>query len=529
MKKLFTLFLALVMSITALSVAGCGGSEDPDDTLIIDIQKGGYGTEWLTAIKDSYVAETGKKVTVSQLALTTEAESALVTGESSTDIYFTMDPLMKYQYTKTTISGTTYDCLLEDLTSFIETDKIAGENKTIKEKINAQYLDYYKITRLDGTEKVYTLPWAIGLLGIVKNNKVWQNEWQIPNTTDKFIEFCQTIKDSGAVPFAYSEEYSYYNYLFETFVAQYEGVDNMDQMWEAKGPIGSANENKMNRNFLSQYQGIRYAYEVMAQLLQSEKVGNELKSKYQFGNTSKDHIGTQTFFLNPEHKIAMMMSGDWILNEMKQSFGDNIDLEFIKTPVISALGNKLGITDDQLSAIIDYVDGTTSSAPEFISSAGLSNEEVISQVRAARNIIPTNANSMAFYIPAYSNAKDAAKDFIKYMLSDKGLAIYQSTLGYAMPYEYDWLGLANASKMTNFIKKGYQDFYFGKILYPTERNKSLIFAKSELRIHDNHDKKFENEFSKTELSPAQIAEQYFKDDYRRVSESWTKYMTAAGL
>ena len=533
MKKLLTLFLALIMSMTAFSAFGCGNkkdSKDPDDTLVIDIQIGGYGTKWLEDIRDAYVEKTGKTVTVTPLGSTTESESALLAGRTSTDIYFTMDPLMGHQYAPKTINGETYDCLLEDLTSFIENDKIDGEGVTIKDKINPQYLEYFKLTRLDGTQKIYTLPWAVGLLGIVKNNEVWQDGWKVPNTTDKFIDLLDTIKGDGYVPLTYSKDYHYYNYLLETFVAQYEGVENMEQLWNAKLPKDDPDyEDAIDKTFLAYYEGVQYAYEVMVELMQSEEVNGEVQSKYHYSVNSKDHIGTQTFFLNKDYKIAMMMSGDWIQNEMKDTFS-NPDLEFIKTPVISALGDKLGITDDQLSAIIDYVDGVAEE-PDFTSSLGFTKEEVIEKVREARNIVPTNANSMAFYIPAYSNAKDLAKDFIKFMLSDEGLAIYQSSLGYVLPYEYDWTSQTNSSKMTNFVNKAYNDFYVGKTLYPTEREKSEIFARSTLRLYDNHDKQFVVEFAKYPLdgTPAEVAEDYFVADYTEINRKWNDYKSSAGI
>ena len=533
MKKLVTLFLALIMSVTAFTAVGCSNKEskDPSDTLVIDIQIGGYGTKWLEDIKDAYVEKTGKTVTVTPLGSTTESESALLAGRTSTDIYFTMDPLIGHQYAPKTINGETYDCLMEDLTSFIENDKIEGENKTIKDKINPQYLEYFKINRLDGTQKIYTLPWSIGLLGLVKNNDVWQEGWKVPNTTDKFIELLDQIKEDGYVPLAYSKDYHYYNYLLETFATQYEGVENMAQLWEAKLPKDDPDyKDEIDKTFLAYYEGVQHAYEVMVELMQSEQVGGQVQSKYHYSVNSKDHIGTQTFFLDSNYKIAMMMSGDWIQNEMKDTFA-NPNLEFIKTPVISALGDKLGITDDQLSAIIDYVDGTVENEPAFESIVGLTNEQVIEKVREARNIVPTNSNSMAFYIPAYSNAKDLAKDFIKFMLSDEGLAIYQSSLGYAMPYDYEWTKEGNSSKMSNFINKAYNDFYYGKTLYPTEREKSEIFARSTLRLYDNHDKQFVVEFSKYPLegTPAEVAEDYFAADYTEISRKWNDYKSSAGI
>lgn len=531
MKKLFTLLLALVMCLASLPAIGCGGgSKDPEDTLVIDIQIGGYGTQWLTDIKDAYVQKTGKKVIITPLGSTTESEAALLAGRTSTDIYFTMDPLFGHQYTSKMLNGTTYDCLLEDLTDFITNDKIANENVSIAEKINPQYLEFFKIKRLDGTTKVYTLPWSVGLLGIAKNNDVWQQGWEVPNTTDKFIELLDTIKGSGYVPLVYSKDYNYYNYLLETFVAQYEGVENMAQLWDAKLPKDDPDyEDEIDKTFLAYYEGVQYAYEVMAELMQSEKVNNQVVSKYHYGINSKDHIGTQTYFLNNDYKIAMMMTGDWIENEMKETY-PNPNLEFIKTPVISALGDKLGITDDQLSEIIDYVDGKVSQQPSFASTKGFSSQQVIAKVSEARNLVSTNSNSMAFYIPVYSNAKELAKDFIKFMLSDEGLAIYQNSLGYALPYDYDWTSTTNAQKMSAFINKAYEDFYYGKTIYPTEREKSLIFAKSNLRLYDNHDKQFVVEFAKlSDKTIAEVAEDYFMADYSEVSRKWNQFKSAAGI
>jgi ABC-type glycerol-3-phosphate transport system substrate-binding protein len=97
----------------------------------------------------------------------------------------------------------------------------------------------------------------------------------------------------------------------------------------------------------------------------------------------------------------------------------------MKVPVVSALGQKLGIRESELREIIQYIDGgETGNVPEFKSSKNLTPEQVISAVREARYL---NSSSIAYtnvaLVPAYSDALPLAKKFLKYMTTTEAMQI----------------------------------------------------------------------------------------------------------
>ena len=517
MKRFFVILLGAILLAT--SFTGCADNGDSENTLVIGVYDGGYGTDWVYALQDGFLQEyPDAKVRITKFIEITDAETQLMSGKTSTDLFFSVDPLVKYQYGSVTVGGTNYDCILEDLSGLIE-ETIPGETKSIDDKLNPDYKEMFEIVRDNGNTAIYNLPWAIGLLGIVKNNKVWKSEWSVPRTTDELFALCDQILADGSVPFIYSLSDSYYSYLFETFAAQYEGVEMMDNIWNCIDQAG----NRYKPEFILS-DGILESYKIMEKLLKNS-------NGYQHED-SKDITFTsaQSLFLNETNKIAMMMNGDWLQNEMRANYDpEKLYIEFMKTPVISALETKLGLADGVLEQLVDYVDEKTDTAPTFTSGKGLSEEEVIAAVREARNIIPVNGNMHAAYIPAYSNAKDLAKKFLQYMASDKGLAIFESSIGYALPYDYDWLNGTESANMTDFIKKSLEDNYVGKEMYGTMRKKNKIFCMGGLSITNNTGTKFEAIFSASNPNDYKSAETLYNENYTFIKGRWNTYLSLSGL
>ena len=110
----------------------------------------------------------------------------------------------------------------------------------------------------------------------------------------------------------------------------------------------------------------------------------------------------------------------------------------MRMPIISALGTKLGITDAELSAIVDYVDGTITTEPTFTSTKGVSKEEVISAVREARTVVHSIGPNHQSGIPHYAQGKEVAVDFLRFMATDVALESYiKSTGGASLPFKYN--------------------------------------------------------------------------------------------
>ena len=69
-------------------------------------------------------------------------------------------------------------------------------------------------------------------------------------------------------------------------------------------------------------------------------------------------------------------------------------------------------------------------------------------------MIYTIGPAVSSVIPVYSNAKVAAKEFLKYTGSQEAIEIYQqNTNGSLMPYTYDPTAVAGYNDLSNFAKK----------------------------------------------------------------------------
>jgi ABC-type glycerol-3-phosphate transport system substrate-binding protein len=160
------------------------------------------------------------------------------------------------------------------------------------------------------------------------------------------------------------------------------------------------------------------------------------------GSNSIDHVTAQTMFLNKS--AAMMVNGSWIANEMASVDGSMEDFAMMRTPVLSAITDKLTTvkSDANLRKVItaidnvldgkkqlsdyqsgeDYnVDGLTVSAADW------------DYILTARCTVASNFSGENACIPNYSENIDGAKLFLSFLYSDEGYSIYLNALKNPMP------------------------------------------------------------------------------------------------
>ena len=170
----------------------------------------------------------------------------------------------------------------------------------------------------------------------------------------------------------------------------------------------------------------------------------------------------------------MMFNGDWVVQEMRKNDAynkyDTSDVRFMKTPILSSIvetmpmwkeastvhytvdpdsktnifpsnhtelsATKKANYENALVAIIDYVDGVTTKKPTSVSGITITQKD-IDRIKEARNITPTMADGHVMVVPENSKNKDIAKDFIKFMYSDKGIELYSKNVyGTGLPVNY---------------------------------------------------------------------------------------------
>ena len=135
---------------------------------------------------------------------------------------------------------------------------------------------------------------------------------------------------------------------------------------------------------------------------------------------------------------------------------ENVDIRFVKAPVISALGVELGVigeddyetkqdgdaeyykikSEEKFIEIIDYVDkinnGEQAQKPTGV------NDATIERIAEARSMVYSNIDYPCISIPAYSNKSQLMIDFIKWLYSDAGQKEYVSAMkGLTLPVNND--------------------------------------------------------------------------------------------
>lgn len=426
--KLFKRMMALCMTgaLMLTSLAGCGGDtangggesngggKADAGSLVVTVAKLGFGDQWLMDLAKAYEEKTGTSVEV--ISKVGDSGLSAIKGElqsqvSESDIYFTrLSEYFKSIYKgSVSIGGTNYDCEFAELTD-VWNATAEGEDKTIAEKVDADFEAYHNV---DG--KYYGLPWAKTIMGIVRNKNVWESlgltEEDIPLTTDEMFALCDTVKGQGVAPFIYSLESEYYSSIAPIWFGQYEGTESMQNFYNGLDPVG---ENSSNL----------YAYDGQVKTLEVvERIINKDNGYQHAMSDSASFTDMQSTFLLDQ--ALFCVNGSWLEVEMGENYA-NANIDFIKTPIISSIIEKLPTVNDDatLSAVVAYVDGLTDSAP-----AGVS-EDDIAVVRDARNFSYSGGGyDHIAVIPAYSDNVDTAKDFLKFMYSDDGLDIYYKATG----------------------------------------------------------------------------------------------------
>lgn len=413
-KKVVALALVGLLAIGGLT--GCGAKTDGkgngkgkgSKNIEISILRNGSGTVWLDALIEAFE----KKYPEYNVEYNSSVSGEVVTASFGLEDIDTVDLYM---------AGKVYDSkYLEPLNDVLDYT-VAGESKSIKEK----FLDFYlKQVEVDG--KYYQLNYAGSQVGYVYNKDLFKKAGitQTPRTTDELILTCGILYDNGITPLCHYKTVGYYYLVDEVWFSQYNGYDNYYDFYQ----------NPTKEKFLTEdgrYEAIKV----------HEKITTPNYTLA--GSNSESHIQMQTMFL--EGECAMMVNGSWLSNEM--GGGDKLDIfTMMKTPVISSITDKLTTVKNDvllrklITAIDNVSDGIESVDVYKDGENYLVDGNVISAadwdyVKIARNSIAETSCTGGAYIPTYSDAKEGAKDFLRFMYSDEGIKCIQENYHVPMPIQ----------------------------------------------------------------------------------------------
>lgn len=543
MKRITGLLITLLLVV--MSFVGCGTiGGGSSDTLRIQIFQGGYGTEWLNEMKALYNEKyPDQKVSIQVIYQSGDAISELKSGSSTVDIFFNKTDISKFVLRPTNIFGTTYETLLEDLTDLYN-EKLPGEDVTMKEKMDKFFVDYNEYTDGEGNAKYYATPWAIGMVGIVKNNKIWRDSWELPRTTDELIALLQQIKtETKTAPIIFSLEDSYWNMMYNIWFYQYDGVEGYNNFFNGIAPDGQKYVPEMLL-----YQGRIESMKVMEEILNPD---NGFVHEYSY---TSDFTSAQNYFLEGTLGAPLTCNADWMNGELLVNYSpDEIDLEMIKTPIVSSIVEKLSFYrhgsqeftslddatraqyDKVLQAIIDYVDKKTDQKPTSVEGYAVTDED-IAKITEARGIYMSGSASHQAWIPIYAKNKDAAKKFLQLMATDEGIETFvRGSKGYILPYKYDYGTLQDTmssylqnvnGQITSVLQSDDDDL----IYCASNMEKDPIFALGGLSASGNNNiGNFVKLMSAKNEKDRRGGEELIFADYEGVAARWSSYLSLATL
>lgn len=397
LKKLLTLLLA---GLLCFPIAACGGTRgpgggggggfqqeeiDPDRyQLYVYNFNGGYGSDWLAAVKARYEelhkndVYPGGKVGVQIYINPQKTSIESITNQildNRDEIYFT-----EYAYYYTLKDAG----VLRDITDAVTADLAAygdPEGTTIESKMTGEQKAYYGITEDDGKVHYYGLPHYSGYSGLIYNVDMFeQNGYYfvkdpvltgalddyfiynaddvrsagpdgtydtdddgLPATYEEFFLLCQYIQGAGQTPVIWTgaNNTDYLNNLLQALVADYEGLDQMMLNYNlGSGTVKTATDlgtiqngqfvedaadteiSAANVTELFRQAGKYYGLDFLETLIDNDKYHNDLAF-----NSGYSHMNAQEDFLYAGYDgetapIAMLCDGIWWEAEATSTFID---------------------------------------------------------------------------------------------------------------------------------------------------------------------------------------------------------------
>lgn len=540
MKKKLSAVLAAIMCVTcAATFTGCGKTKVDTDTHIeIYSYQAGFGTEWITAAADKFIAKKaaeGVTVTFDIWGDSAKQQRTLIAAGPKTntvDLFITGgaggNSIAKEG--DQVLAG--YDNVVEPLDDVYAT--VMENGLTFEQKMIPTAIPY----KIDG--HYYDVPWSKTFGGLLYNKTLFdQIGIASPQTTDDLVAACETIKNYYAAsnanklpadkvtPFVFSAPTGYWNYLRDTWWTQYEGGENITNFFNGISIDEDGNMSRSKEIF--RQTGRLRALEVLDKLINRES-----------GN-SHENVNTATFTEAQAGMILgkglMIPNGDWFENEMKSVADEDpnhYDIRAMKSPVISSITEKCEVVKTEavlkkVIAAVDKEDDGESRDLSAITEIDTTTDEFkadYERIQTARHTYTSSVNQTMF-IPVYATAKDLAKEFMVYLASDEGLATYiDNTSGNQMPFRYDIEGDTERwNNLSIFQKDLYEKRKTG--VYYSDYAKAGVLG---IEPYTNGTNITEIYFTAKNYEDRKTPQTLFQDEYDYWTDArWTQIKKEAGL
>lgn len=410
-KKISCFIMATFVTLS-MGMVGCSKQTvaNTETDLTISFWKSGYGDQYIkNIVADFQVAYPEYKVDLQSSTDGFVFANTIEHGADMNAIDLYIGSFMDTPYNENT----------EPLNGLLE-ETCYGETVTVGAKLGQSYTE--ALTHKDGN--IYGLTEVLGTYqGLVYNADIIGEgtDYNIPVTTDELELLVIDLLDDDALsnvyPFIHYGQGDYWQRVYQQWWVQYDGIDGYYDFIALKDSEG----NTPSKSVLTKEDGRYQAVSVLESVVSKDTVYP--------GSNKLAYQDAQTRFMNGA--AVMMANGGWLVNEMKSnSEATATNLRMMRTPVISALAypdengyDRLPSVDDdeELAAAIRKMDEDIA----FARGAALSGngfnitQEDYDRIYEARYLSAPGGDNSLMVIPAYATAKNAAKDFIKFMYSDE--------------------------------------------------------------------------------------------------------------
>lgn len=355
--------------------------------------------------------------------------------------------------------------MVYDMAESVYNAIIPGEGVTVKSKMSEEMIQNKATQNAAGGTSYYSINWSASLEGIAYNaEKLAAMGYEMPVTTDELLAVSAAISEKDGYAWLSSREGNgYWSYMFNPLVAQYMTPEGYRNFFNGIDQYG-----RMSNKIFESKASLR-VMEFMEELFKYDTSAKKYKYLYS-GSDDLDYMAAQLQFYKGTG--VFMPNGSWLETEMSnlvqkaQAAGQKTyDIRFMKYPIISAIIEVLPdktITDDAtLAAVVRAVDAGETSY------AGVS-EDDFAYIAEARAVVKY-VNDLDCCIPAYSDSKELAADFLIYAASENGIKAYYQGSNTPSPFYYDVKAKAPDiyNNMSSFGRSRI-DIMYGNALYEWE-------------------------------------------------------------
>ena len=448
LKKTFTKLVVMTLAFVFV-VSVFGGCSKPKknyndpNTVFISAWDSGFGLGWLEQIADKY-EENNPGITIDIESTTLRDKATLpLTSESYYDIVMadSVGLMTASQHSRFAGFETDYTEITDVYDSCAP-----GESKTIRSKLTDLTAEF-----IDVNGKNFYMPMQSTVWGLSYNVDVLSN-YYIPKTSYEMELLCDQLKKDTSInaPIIFTGDTDYWDPILWTWWAQYEGKDSYDAFFR-----GQTTDGKYTPDIFSAIGRLRALEQVETFLTPTNGYCDSNSTGYQY-------MQGQLYYL--QGKYAFMANGGWLENEMAASFKGSqmANIDFMDVPVISSIVERLSFYEEgeevafstldatkkaaydaKLKAIIDYVDGESTSKPEGVI------DDDVAIVEEARSLYFLTEMYYHAAIPCYSKRIDHAKNFLRYLYSDEAAKIYaKADIGSLLPIKHDFLSSEEISQIS---------------------------------------------------------------------------------